>query len=85
MPELAHLPVPFIHEPYLMTPLDQQFNKCVLGRDYPHPIVDIKENRKRASDILWNMKSDAEVRRESLRILKKHTINDRKRMLRDDD
>ena len=85
VPELAHLPVPFIHEPYLMTPLDQQFNKCVLGRDYPQPIVDIKENRKRASDILWNMKSDAEVRRESLRILKKHTINDRKRMLRDDD
>ena len=26
VPELAKLPVAFIHEPYLMTPLDQQFN-----------------------------------------------------------
>lgn len=84
VPELAHLPTPFIHEPYLMTPLDQQFNNCVLGKDYPSPIVNIKENRKRASDILWNMKNDAQVRRESLRILKRHTINNRSRMLRDE-
>ncbi|MFD0993583.1 cryptochrome/deoxyribodipyrimidine photo-lyase family protein [Tenacibaculum geojense] len=84
VPELAHLPVPFIHEPYLLTPLEQQFNNCIIGEDYPAPIVDIKENRKRASDILWNMKKDPEVRRESYRILKKHTINNRSRMLRDE-
>lgn len=76
VPELAHLPIPFIHEPYLMTPLDQQFNNCVLGKDYPMPIVDSKINRKKASDILWNMKKDPEVKKESIRILKKHTIND---------
>lgn len=84
VPELAHLPVPFIHEPYLMTPLDQQFNNCVLGRDYPNPIVNIKENRKRASEILWNMRKDPHVLKESLRILKRHTINNRSRMLRDE-
>ncbi|AUC14972.1 deoxyribodipyrimidine photolyase [Tenacibaculum sp. SZ-18] len=84
VPELANLPVPFIHEPYLMTPLDQQFNNCIIGKDYPSPIVDIKENRKRASEILWNMKKDKDVLRESLRILKKHTINNRSRMLRDE-
>jgi len=81
VPELAHLPVPFIHEPYLMTPLDQQFNNCVLGKDYVEPIVSIKENRSKASEILWNMRNDAEVRKESLRILKRHTINRRNRML----
>ncbi|CAL2085274.1 deoxyribodipyrimidine photo-lyase [Tenacibaculum sp. 190524A05c] len=84
VPELAHLPTPFIHEPYLMTPLDQQFNNCIIGEDYPEPIVNIKENRKRASDILWNMKKDKDVLRESIRILKKHTINNRSRMLRDE-
>ena len=84
VPELADLPTPFIHEPYLMTPLDQQFNNCQLGKDYPYPIVNIKENRKRASDILWNMKKDKEVLRESVRILKKHTITNRSRMLRDE-
>ncbi|WP_442266585.1 deoxyribodipyrimidine photo-lyase/cryptochrome family protein [Tenacibaculum sp. ZS6-P6] len=84
VPELSHLPTPFIHEPYLMTHLDQQFNNCVLGKDYPNPIVDIKENRKKASDILWNMLKDSEVKRESLRILRKHTITNRSRMLRDE-
>ena len=47
-------------------------------------VVDIKENRKRASDILWNMKKDSDVVNESYRILKRHTLQDRNRMLRRD-
>ena len=84
VPEIAHLPKPFIHEPHLMTPLDQQFNGCVLGSHYPHPIVDIKHNRKKASDILWEMKDQTDVLKESRRILKKHTLSNRNRMLRDE-
>lgn len=84
VPELANLPIPFIHEPYLMTSLDQQFNNFILGQDYPFPIVDIKENRKKASKILWNMKKDREVLKENFRILKKHTLQNRSRMLRDE-
>ncbi len=75
VPELKELPIPFIHEPYLMTPLDQQFNNFELGIDYPKPIVDIKTARKNASDILWKLKKDQTVQEESLRILKKHTIS----------
>ncbi|WP_422103901.1 deoxyribodipyrimidine photo-lyase/cryptochrome family protein [Winogradskyella sp.] len=84
VPELAHLDTPFVHEPYLMTPMEQAFFSFKLGVDYPYPIVDIKENRKKASDILWNMKKDAEVIEESFRILKRHTIRDRNRMLRNE-
>lgn len=84
VPELAHLPIPFIHEPYLMTALDQQFNNCALGEDYPNPIINIKENRKKASDILWNMKRNNLVRKESMRILAKHTLSDRKILLKTD-
>ena len=84
VPELSGLEIPFVHEPYLMTEMEQVFYNFKLGENYPHPIVDIKENRKRASDILWNMKDDAEVRRESSRILKRHTISQRNRMLRND-
>jgi len=84
VPELAHLDIPFIHEPYLMTELEQGFYNFKLGRDYPKPIVDVKKNRKRASDILWNMKKDPDVIKESFRILKRHTISDRNRMLRSD-
>ena len=84
VPELAHLDIAFIHEPYLMTEMEQTFYNFKLGEDYPMPIVDIKANRKRASDILWNMKKDPTVVRESFRILKRHTIQDRNRMLRSD-
>jgi len=81
VPELANLPLAFIHEPYLMTPLDQQFNNFKLGEDYPYPIVELKSARKKASDILWNLKKNPAVREESIRILKKHTISDRNSML----
>ncbi|WP_400078387.1 deoxyribodipyrimidine photo-lyase/cryptochrome family protein [Winogradskyella sp. R77965] len=84
VPELAHLDTAFIHEPYLMTEMEQTFYNFKLGENYPNPIVDIKKNRKRASEILWNMKDDPEVRRESSRILKRHTISQRNRMLRDE-
>lgn len=84
VPELSKLEIPFVHEPYLMTEMEQVFYNFKLGENYPHPIVDIKINRKRASDILWNMKDDTEVRRESSRILKRHTISQRNRMLRNE-
>lgn len=84
VPELKELPKVFIHEPYLMTPLDQQFNNVVLGKDYPNPIVDAKQARKYASDILWKMKNDPEVLNENSRILKKHTLTDRQRLLNSD-
>jgi len=82
VPELAKLDTPFVHEPYLMTELEQGLYNFKLGEDYPEPIVDIKENRKRASDILWNMKDDPDVQNESIRILKRHTLRDRNRMLK---
>ncbi len=81
VPELANLPLALIHEPYLMTPLDEQFNNFKLGEDYPHPIVDDKKARKRASDILFGMRKNPLVLSESYRILKKHTLSDRKKML----
>jgi deoxyribodipyrimidine photo-lyase len=84
VPELASLPVRFIHEPYLMTPLDQQFNNFKIGEDYPEPIVEIKSSRKKALDILWGMKNDPDVLLENERILSKHTIADRNRMLRNE-
>ncbi|GGK35210.1 FAD-binding protein [Yeosuana aromativorans] len=74
VPELRQLEIPFVHQPYLMTELDQAFHNFKLGIDYPYPIVDIKETRKKASDILWKLKKDNTVKKEAERILKKHTI-----------
>ena len=83
VPELKKLDTFFAHEPYLMTPLEQQLYDFTLGKDYPNPIVDLKKTRKKASDILWNLKKNPEVKKESKRILLKHTLSDRNIMLRD--
>ena len=77
VPELNNLPVEFIHEPYLMTELDQRFNNFVLGKDYPSPIVDLRYTRKRASDALWMMRKEDLVKTENKRILKTHTLANR--------
>ncbi len=78
MPELRNVPVAYIHEPHKMPPLEQQFNNFEIGKDYPFPIVDMNTTRKRASDTLWQMKENALVKKESHRILKKHTLPNRK-------
>jgi deoxyribodipyrimidine photo-lyase len=40
VPELANVPTEYIHEPSKMPPLLQRQVGCVIGRDYPAPIVD---------------------------------------------
>jgi deoxyribodipyrimidine photo-lyase len=40
LPELASLPTEFKHSPFSMTPEQQVSLGCVLGADYPEPIVD---------------------------------------------
>ena len=77
VPELRTIPIEFIHEPYLMTPLEQKFHNFELGKDYPMPIVNIDTTRKKASDTLWEMRKDPLVQQESYRILKKHTLPNR--------
>ncbi len=82
VPELKNLDTIFAHEPYLMTPLEQQLHGFILGKDYPKPIVDIKKTRKKASDILWNLKKNKIVKEENIRILSKHTLSDRNILLK---
>lgn len=74
VPELRNLETAFVHEPYLMTEMEQQLYNFKLGIDYPWPIVDIDETRKKASDILWNLRKNRTVKQESRRILNKHTL-----------
>ena len=81
VPELAQLPTPFVLEPWSMTALEQQAYCCVLGKDYPKAIVTIKETYKHASTVLWHMKRNPTVRRESKRILAMHTLPDRENIM----
>jgi len=78
LPELRDLPDAFIHEPYLMTELDQKFANFTLGEDYPKPIVDLEVSRKKASQTLWDYRKRKIVKEENRRILRKHTLKDRR-------
>lgn len=47
VPELAKVPDKFIHEPARMSQKQQEEYHCVIGQDYPAPIVDHKAARQR--------------------------------------
>ena len=48
VPELAHVPPARIHAPWEMTDLEQAAAGCLIGIDYPAPIVDHGDARARA-------------------------------------
>lgn len=47
LPQLANLSDRQIHAPWLMSPAQQAQTGCVIGRDYPAPIVDHAQARER--------------------------------------
>lgn len=55
-----------------LTAIEQELYECVIGKDYPAPIVDIEETRKLASDKVWTYRKTSEVKEEGQRILNKH-------------
>jgi len=77
VPELAKLPTSYIHEPWLIPPMELQFLDFTLGEDYPRPIVDINKMRVFASDALYTFKKKQSVKKEGRRIIRKHTLPNR--------
>ena len=68
VPELAGLPTPLIHQPWLLSAMERQLHPI----DYPEPIVDLKVSYPFARDTLWQLKSDHSVQLEKARILDQH-------------
>lgn len=73
LPQLAHIPVHFIHEPYRMTLMDQQFHGFVIGKHYPTPIVDIETSGREARTKIWAHRNHDMVKTANKRILLTHT------------
>jgi deoxyribodipyrimidine photo-lyase len=48
LPALAKVPDAFIHAPWTMGPVDQRASGCVIGHNYPTPIVDHTSQRLKA-------------------------------------
>ncbi|HWR77143.1 MAG TPA: deoxyribodipyrimidine photo-lyase [Thiobacillus sp.] len=51
LPELASVPDKFIHAPWMLPAAEQQRAGCVIGRDYPAPIVEHAAQRVRALNL----------------------------------
>jgi deoxyribodipyrimidine photo-lyase len=75
LPELTEIPDHLIHEPWKLSPIEQEFYQCHIGKDYPVPIVDLDQSRKQASDIVYEFRKDTLVKEEGKRILGKHVSN----------
>ena len=78
VPELQSLPDSLVHTPWAITAFEEVMYGFTPTVDYPSPIVALDASRKHASDILWNMQKEPLVYQESKRILKRHTLSNRK-------
>jgi deoxyribodipyrimidine photo-lyase len=73
VPELALVPATYIHEPWLLSDLEQALYHAVIGRDYPARIVDIAQTSRYAREHLWRTKKSGTVKNQNERILRVHT------------
>ena len=72
IPELAEVPVSFIHQPWTMSSMEQTFCGVTIGHHYPAPIVDLLESSREARKKIWSHKSHPAVKKEKQRILTTH-------------
>ena len=71
--ELKDVPNAFIHEPWKMTDLDQQFLNLKI--DYPKPKIDLMGAAKKARQKIWGHRKNDFVKKENKRIIITHTRN----------
>ena len=72
LPELAEVPAPLIHSPWQLSSMDQLLYGVELGKDYPLPIVDLKQSYKEAQQLLWHWRKVPAVQLEAKRLLNRH-------------
>jgi deoxyribodipyrimidine photo-lyase len=74
VPELRTLPEAFLHEPWTMTPIEQDLYDFHLGTDYAWPIVDWTEAVRAAKLRHFALRQTPEVQAEAERILATHVV-----------
>jgi deoxyribodipyrimidine photo-lyase len=74
LPQLEALPNPLIHQPWVITPMEEAMYDFNCERDYHSPIIDVEKEAKAARDRMWAYRDKPAVKKEASRILKIHTI-----------
>ena len=72
VPELARVPLPYLAEPWKMDISVQRMADCVIGVDYPAPIVDDKLAMKAAKDRMYGLRKTQEAREEASDVQARH-------------
>ena len=72
LPELAGVPPAYVHMPWTMSADVQQAAGCVIGRDYPAPLVDHAAAVREAKRRLAAVRSDPEARVEARDVARRH-------------
>ncbi len=73
VPELAGLKqTAYVHEPWKMTPIEQQSDGCVIGEDYPARVVDHTAAYRRARDRIYALRETDAVQAAKEAVLEKH-------------
>jgi deoxyribodipyrimidine photo-lyase len=72
LPALKHVPRVWIFEPWLMTPELQQRYGCVIGQDFPAPIISVESAIKAARIKMSAAKQAASNSSETRQIVQKH-------------
>ena len=60
VPEIRKIPINLIHTPWLLNEEQQKDYECILGRDYPKPIVMLSESREKALTAFSHIKNSNE-------------------------
>jgi deoxyribodipyrimidine photo-lyase len=77
VPELAAVPLAFLHTPWELTPIELQGLGFAYGETYPFPIIDIEKAATEARDRIWAAQKTPEVMADAVRVLAKHTLSKR--------
>lgn len=72
LPELKNVPNEWIFEPWLMTPELQRRYGCIIGQDYPAPIISVESAIKIARNKIFTAKRSVIHSEETKNIIHKH-------------
>lgn len=70
LPALEKVPLPLLHQPWLMTQMEQQTYQCKIGDEFPAPVIDLAQAAEHARKQLWQRKNKPEVKKHNAAILK---------------
>ncbi|MCS7204186.1 MAG: deoxyribodipyrimidine photo-lyase [Leptospiraceae bacterium] len=62
LPSLRNIPPSLVHTPWRLTTLEQKLYRFELGKNYPHPIVDMENHQSYINQYLWQLKKKREVK-----------------------